>query len=115
LVTASLYPDTVDRMILIGVPYKKVHPNFVAYANKVIEMGKEPGKDYVPNLHYKDVEKRLDAYDEDVVAWYKKLVEAEYGLMPGGVYPDVINNPSIPVVPTTKFLPCCSTVPTSTC
>jgi hypothetical protein len=72
LVAASLYPDILDRMILIGVPYKKVHPNFVAYANKVIEMGKEPGKDYVPNMHYKDVEKRLDAHDEDVVAWYKK-------------------------------------------
>ncbi len=103
LVAASLYPETVDRMILIGTPYKKVHPNFVAYANKVIEMGKEPGKDYVPNLHYKDVEKRLDAYDQDVVAWYKKVVEEQYGLMPGGVYPDVINNPSIPLVPTTKI------------
>jgi pimeloyl-ACP methyl ester carboxylesterase len=103
LVAASLYPELLDRMILIGVPYKKVHPNFVAYANKVIEMGKEPGKDYVPNLHYKDVEKRLDAYDEDVVAWYKKVVEAQYPMMPGGVYPDVINNPSIPVVPTMKI------------
>lgn len=103
LVAASLYPDTLDRMILIGVPYKKVHPNFVAYATKVIEMGKEPGKDYVQNLHYKDVEKRLDAYDGDIVAWYKKIVEEQYGLMPGGVYPDVISNPGIPVVPTTKI------------
>ncbi len=103
LVAAGMYPELLDRMILIGAPYKKVHPNFVAYATKVIEMAKEPGKDYVPNLHYKDVEKRLDAYDEDVVAWYKKVVEEQYGLMPGGVYPDVIQNPGIPVVPRTKI------------
>jgi len=65
-------------------------------------MGKEPGKDYVPNLHYKEVEKRLDAYDDDVVAWYKKVVEGQYGLMPAGVYPDVIKNPGIPIVSMTK-------------
>lgn len=103
LVAAGMYPELIDRMILIGAPYKKIHPNFVAYATKVIEMGKEPGKDYVPNLHYKDVEKRLDAYDDDVVAWYKKVVEENYGLMPAGVYPDVIKNPGIPVVPVTKI------------
>jgi len=102
LVAAGMYPELVDRMILIGAPYKKIHPNFVAYATKVIEMGKEPGKDYVPNLHYKDVEKRLDAYDDDVVAWYKKIVEEQYGLMPAGVYPDAIKNPGIPVVSVTK-------------
>jgi alpha-beta hydrolase superfamily lysophospholipase len=102
LVAAGMYPELVDRMILIGAPYKKIHPNFVAYATKVIEMGKEPGKDYVPNLHYRDVEKRLDAYDDDVVAWYKKVVEEQYGLMPAGVYPDVIKNPGIPIVSMTK-------------
>ena len=102
LVAAGMVPEVVDRVILIGAPYKKIHPNFVAYATKVIEMGKEPGKDYVPNLHYKDVEKRLDAYDEDVVAWYKKVVQENYGLMPAGVYPDAIKNPGIPVVSTTK-------------
>ena len=103
LVAAGMYPELVDRMILIGAPYKKIHPNFVAYAEKVIEMAKEPGKDYVPNLHYRDVEKRLDAHDEDVVAWYKKIVAEEYGVMPGGVYPDVIKNPGIPVVSSTKI------------
>jgi alpha-beta hydrolase superfamily lysophospholipase len=102
LVAAGTYPEMVDRMVLIGAPYKKIHPNFVTYATKVIEMGKEPGKDYVPNLHYKEVEKRLDAYDDDVVAWYKKIVEEQYGLMPAGVYPDVIKNPGIPIVSTTK-------------
>ena len=103
LVAAGMYPELLDRIILIGAPYKKVHPNFVAYATKVIEMGKDPGKDYVPNLHYKDVEKRLDAYDEEVVAWYKKIVEEQYSLMPSGIYPDAIKNPGIPVVPTTKI------------
>jgi|GEM_PF-1160721 len=103
LVAAGMYPELIDRIILIGTPYKKIHPKFVAYATKVIEMGKEPGKDYVPNLHYKDVEKRLDTYDEDVVAWYKKVVEENYGLMPAGVYPDVIKNPGIPIVPIMKI------------
>jgi len=94
LVAAGTYPDLLDRIVLMGTRYKKVNPQFVAYATKVIDAAKEPGKDYVPNTHYLDVEKRIDAYDEDVVSWYKKLVAEKYGLMPGGIYPDsVLNNP----------------------
>jgi len=99
LVAAGTYPEVLDRMVLMGTRYKKVNPQFVAYATKVIDAAKEPGKDYVANTHYLDVEKRLDAYDEDVVSWYKKLVAEKYGLMPGGIYPDsVLNNPGEPFV-----------------
>lgn len=103
LLAAGFYPEWIDRMILIGTPYKKIHPRFVEYANKVIAMGKEPGKDYVPNLHYKDIEKRLDNHESDVVVWYKKVVEEHYGLMPAGVYPDVIKNPAVNIVPNIKI------------
>lgn len=102
LVAAGLYPDLLGRMILIGAPYKKVNPRFVDYANKIIEMAKEPGKDYVPNRHHLQVEKRLDEYDEDIIAWYKKIVGEKYGAMPGGLYPDVLKNPGIPYVATMK-------------
>jgi len=103
LVAARKYPELLDRMVIIGTRYKRINPNFVAYATKMIEQAKEPGKDYVNNTHYQDVEKRLDAYDEDVVAWYKKLVGENYGLMPGGIYPDSVGqNPGMPSVPTMK-------------
>jgi len=103
LVAAGKYPELLDRMVIIGTRYKKINPNFVAYATKMIEQAKEPGKDYVNNTHYVDVEKRLDAHDEDVVAWYKKLVGENYGLMPGGIYPDSVGqNPGMPSVPTMK-------------
>ena len=103
LVAAGKYPDLLDRIVIIGTRYKKINPNFVAYATKMIEQAKEPGKDYVNNTHYLDVEKRLDAHDEDVVAWYKKLVGENYKLMPGGIYPDSVGkNPAAPFVPTMK-------------
>ena len=55
-----------------------------------------------PQSSYRDIEKRLDFYDEDVVTWYKKLVSENYDVMPGGVYPDVVKNPGIPIVPNMK-------------
>jgi alpha-beta hydrolase superfamily lysophospholipase len=103
LVAAGTYPELLDRMVVMGTRYKKVNPQFVAYATKVIDAAKEPGNDYVPNTHYLDVEDRLDAYDEDVVTWYKKLVAEKYGLMPGGIYPDsVLDNPAEPFVTMVK-------------
>ena len=100
LVAGGKYPELIDRMVIIGTPYKKINPMFLDYAHQVVDMAKEPGKDYVPNLHYQDLENRLDDYEEDVLTWYKNLVEEQYNLMPGGLYPDLINNPGIEFVPT---------------
>ncbi len=102
LVTGGRYPELLDRMVIIGTPYKKINPMFLDYAQKVIDSAKVPGGDYVPNLHYKDLDNRLDDYDEDIVDWYKKLVEEQYSLMPGGLYPDITNNPGIEAVRTMK-------------
>jgi len=99
LAAAGMYPQALDRLVLVGTPYKKVHPQFVGYANTMIEAAKQPGKDYVPNQHHLAVETRLDAHDEDVIAWYKELVGRSYGAIPGGVFPDVILNPAISIVP----------------
>jgi pimeloyl-ACP methyl ester carboxylesterase len=99
MLAAGLYPEILERMILIGTPYKTINPLFRDYAMQVIEASREPGKDYVPNLHYKDIEKRLDAYDEDVVAWYKNAVEENYRAMPGGILPGIIENPAASYVP----------------
>ncbi len=103
LMAAQLFPELLDRVVVIGTPYKKISPKFVAYANKVLEMSKQPGNDYVPNRHHLNIEKRIDTYDEDVVAWYKKLVGEKYGKMPSGIYPDIIKNPTIPYVPKIKL------------
>ena len=100
LVAGGKYPELLDRMVIIGTPYKKINPMFLDYVHKVIDMAAEPGKDYVPNLHYQDLESRLDDHDEDVLKWYKKLVEEQYSLMPGGLFPDLINNPGLEFIPT---------------
>jgi len=99
LMASEMYPDLLDRMVLIGTPYKKINPQFLAYARMVIDMTKEPGKDYVPNLHHRDIENRLGTHEDKVVAWYKKVVDEHYGLMPGGIFPDIIDNPGITAVP----------------
>jgi alpha-beta hydrolase superfamily lysophospholipase len=99
MVGAGMYPELFDRMILIGTPYKTINPMFREYATQMIQAAAEPGKDYVPNRHYHDIENRLDAYDKDVVAWYKSVVEKDYRVMPGGILPDVIENPGAPFVP----------------
>jgi alpha-beta hydrolase superfamily lysophospholipase len=96
---ACLCPEILDRMMLIGAPYKTINPQFREYAMQVIEAAREPGKDYVPNLHYKDIEKRLDAHDEDVVTWYKNVVEENYSTLPGGIFPSIIENPGASFVP----------------
>jgi alpha-beta hydrolase superfamily lysophospholipase len=99
MVAAGMYPELLDRMILIGTPYKTINPLFREYATQIIRSAGEPGKDYVPNLHYNDIENRLDAYDKDVVAWYKSAVEKNYSVMPGGIFPDIIENPGASFVP----------------
>ncbi|MFC1821781.1 alpha/beta hydrolase [Thermodesulfobacteriota bacterium] len=98
LLAGGMYPELLDRMILIGTPYKKINPQFQEYARMVIDMAKEPGKDYVPNMHYQDIESRLDVYDEDVLAWYKRIVEEQYSLIPGGLFPDIVENPAVSYV-----------------
>jgi alpha-beta hydrolase superfamily lysophospholipase len=103
LAAAGAHPDLLDRIVVMGTRYKKVNQQFAAYAAKVIDEAKEPGKDYVANTHYLDVQERLDAHDEDVVSWYKKLVAEKYALMPGGIYQDaVFGNPSEQFVATMK-------------
>lgn len=100
MVAGGMYSALIDRMVLIGTPYKKMNPQFLEYAQMVINMAREPGKDYVPNLHYQDIENRLDENEEDVVDWYKKTVQKQYGTIPGGLFPDILENPGIPHVPT---------------
>jgi alpha-beta hydrolase superfamily lysophospholipase len=93
LVSASSYPEFLDRMVLIGTPYKTMDPQFMEYAQVIIDGAKEPGKDYAPNLHYKDIEDRLDTFDDDVVSWYKQIVEDQYPTIPCGLFPDILNSP----------------------
>jgi alpha-beta hydrolase superfamily lysophospholipase len=100
MVAAGMYPELLDRMVLIGTPYKAINPLFREYATQVIRAVREHGKDYAPNLHYKDIENRLDAHDKNVVDWYKFVVEENYSVMPGGILPDIMENPGAPLVPT---------------
>jgi pimeloyl-ACP methyl ester carboxylesterase len=103
MVAAGLRPDLLDRIVLVGTPYKSINPLFREYVVKVIQMAKESGKNYVPNLHYKDIENRLDTHDDEVVKWYKDTVEGQYPLMPGGILAGIIENPGAPFVPIIKI------------
>ncbi|MBW2301328.1 MAG: alpha/beta fold hydrolase [Deltaproteobacteria bacterium] len=102
LLAASMYPGLVDCMVVIGTPYKKISPQFMEYVRMVVDMSREPGKDYVPNLHYRDIEERLDICEDDVIAWYKTTVEKHYGLIPGGLFPDLASSPAAASVPRIK-------------
>ena len=99
LLAADRCPELVSRLVLIGTPYKEINPQFTAYARMVVEMAREPGRDYVPNLHHKDIEQRLGVHEPETVEWYKRTVEERYGLIPGGLFPDLITNPGLAVVP----------------
>lgn len=98
VVTAGLCPRLIERMVLIGTPYRQISQHFMPYAESLAAMVREPGKDYVPNLHYQDVERRLNDHDPAVVAWYKKAVAEAYAQIPGGIFPDLLNNPGLAVV-----------------
>jgi alpha-beta hydrolase superfamily lysophospholipase len=99
MVAAGMYPELLDRMVLIGTPYKAINPLFQGYATQVVRTAREPGKDYVPNLHYKDIQNRLDAHDKNVVDWYKAVVGEKYSVMPAGILPDIMENPGASLVP----------------
>jgi alpha-beta hydrolase superfamily lysophospholipase len=43
LVTGGRYPELLDRMVIIGTPYKKINPMFLDYAQKVIDSAKVQG------------------------------------------------------------------------
>lgn len=98
LLTAGLCPELIERMVLIGTPYRQISQQFLPYAETLAAMVREPGKDYVPNLHYHDVEQRLDVHDPAIVAWYKSAVAEAYAQIPGGIFPDLLNSPATTVM-----------------
>lgn len=102
LMAGGMFPEFIDRLILMGTPYKKINTQFMEYARTVIAMSGEPGNDYVDNLHHKDIENRLDDHEDEVVAWYKKTVDERYSKMPGGLFPDLLDSPGARFVPQIK-------------
>lgn len=96
---AAQCPELWSRMAVIGAPYRKINPQFEAYATQMIKAAEEGGEDRVPNGHHLEIEKRLNDYDENVVIWYKDMISANYPTIPAAIFPDVVINPAIPLIP----------------
>jgi pimeloyl-ACP methyl ester carboxylesterase len=98
LLAGTFYPELLDRMVLIGTPYRKLNPSFLEEAKNIIEAAQVHGNDYTPNLHYEDIENRLDNHEKNVLEWYKGVVKVHYPEIPAGIFPDIVENPAMDAV-----------------
>jgi len=95
---ATLYSEIIERIILIGTPYSKIHPTFEKYANKMVKLAKVVGifmNNYVPNMHTKKLHEKIDDFDDDIIIWYKNVIKTTYSKMPGGLFLNLSKNLNI--------------------
>lgn len=84
---AAAYPASVDSVVLIGMPYRRLHRQFQERLG-VMRTACTPADGWMPNPTHLGLEDRLYAYDPEVLDAYKRMVEADYPLIPVGILDD---------------------------
>jgi pimeloyl-ACP methyl ester carboxylesterase len=85
---AGKYPEFVERIVLIGSPYKAIPPSFQSVADELIKQANK-GVSYFPNVHHLTVEEHLYSYAQEVVDTYKEMVAQSYLECAMGIILDV--------------------------
>lgn len=99
LMAAAKTPDAWSRIAVLGAPYKRINPQFQAYANQMIDVANAGGEDTVPNRHHQEIETRLNDPEEEIIDWYKDLISTTYPRIPAAVFVDVVENPVKSLIP----------------
>ncbi len=85
--TAAAFPDFIDSVVLIGMPYRRLHRQFEErLASMLATCTSADG--WMPNPTHLGLEDRLYAYDPGVLDAYKRMVETDYPLIPLGILED---------------------------
>jgi pimeloyl-ACP methyl ester carboxylesterase len=99
LMAAAQTPENWSRLAVLGAPYRCINPQFEAYASQMIKAAETEGQDTVPNGHHLEIETRLNEPEEEIIKWYKELISASYPRIPAAVFADVVENPTISLIP----------------
>jgi len=99
LMAAAKTPDFWARLAVLGAPYRHINPQFEAYASQMIKAAETGGEDTVPNGHHIEIESRLNEPEDEILEWYKELITASYPRIPAAVFADVVENPTISLIP----------------
>jgi pimeloyl-ACP methyl ester carboxylesterase len=92
--TAAAYPAIVDSLVLIGMPYRRLHRQFEERLDDMRTAG-TPVDGWMPNLTHLGLEERLFAYDPEVLDAYMKMVETDYPRIPLGILDDCQELPHV--------------------
>jgi pimeloyl-ACP methyl ester carboxylesterase len=88
VVIAGKYQDDIGKVVLIGMPYKRVKADFQGILDFVIEQAKS-GEQYIPNTLHETVEDELYSYEKDAVDFYHKAATESYPMIPTGPFLDM--------------------------
>ena len=88
IILAGKFHEDVEEMVVIGSPYKVMHPGFQGAADALIALAKA-GVDYIPNTHHLTVADSLYSYDDEVIELYQNWVETMYPMVPTGLLLDM--------------------------
>jgi pimeloyl-ACP methyl ester carboxylesterase len=88
IILAGRFQEDVEEMVVIGSPYKAMHPGFQGAADALIALAKA-GVDFIPNTHHLTVADSLYSYDDEVIELYQNWVEAMYPMVPTGLLLDM--------------------------
>jgi pimeloyl-ACP methyl ester carboxylesterase len=78
-------PQCIDRMVIIGCPYRTLHSGFAAVADAAIQLAKN-GTGWVENRHHLLIAERTYSFEQPVMDWYTAMIARDYPLMPSGVF-----------------------------
>jgi len=92
--TTAAYPDSVGSMVLIGMPYRRLHRQFEERLGFMRAAG-APFDGWMPNPTHLGLEDRLYAYDPYVLDVYKRMVETDYARIPLGILDDCQELPHV--------------------
>lgn len=84
---AAARPDSVDSLVLIGMPYRRLHRQFQERIGFMRAAG-APVDGWMPNPSHLGLEDRLFAHDPEVLDAYKRMVETDYPSIPIGIMDD---------------------------
>ena len=91
---AAARPASVASLVLIGMPYRRLHPQFRERIG-VMRAAGASADGWLPNLTHLGLEDRLFAHDPAVLAAYQRMVEAHYPRIPVGILDDCLELPHI--------------------
>lgn len=85
--TAAADPDSAGSLVLIGMPYRRLHRQFQERIG-VMRAAGAPVDGWIPNPTHLGLEDRLFAHDPEVLDAYKTMVETDYANIPIGILDD---------------------------